>query len=123
MFGYVAELVFKATVYSHFGMPPGDAIPERTFRLVEWMMARDAVGPSGPHHVLMWAEWMIRFSKPIMTGVAYLPEIGDNIRARASAIDTRWAPGLRYHTGIVSAAETVIVEESARWLLTHADQF
>jgi hypothetical protein len=125
LYGYVAELVIKSSVYLCFGHGLADVItgpPKATYKLIEWMMKEDAMAPQFVHDVMRWTLWLIQHAKPSMEGIVCPVLLQVELERSVDAITSVWRPVLRYHHGVISPSEALVVREAAAWMIANANR-
>lgn len=124
LWGYSAEMALKAAYFS-LTLAETDAITwpghiqpaiqhGRTTHTITWPNHGQG------HNVRAWAELLVA-ERANLAGMAYSPDVGQEIQAHGQRIGLLWNETLRYHKNVAYLHEVTQVRLSAEWLLANLE--
>jgi hypothetical protein len=124
LWGYSAEMILKTAYFVLKGMAENTSLTWRgdIFPAINYgRSVRGIMWPSGGqgHNVRAWAELLV-LERALIPGMAYSPEIGQEVQACGQRIGQLWNETLRYHKDLAYQHEVTQVRQATEWLLTNS---
>ena len=123
LWGYVAEMILKASWFSLIGFPERRAISPADLRSAV-TLGRIQYGIQWPgagrlHAVLNWADLLVQHR--IALGRPYpSPRFRTQVLAHSQQLYTRWRETMRYKKNRAYPSEVRVVAQSSHWLLSNS---
>lgn len=125
LWGYCAEIVFKAAYFSLLGLAETDVLTWNGHFLPAIDRGKNAFqinwpNPEKGHNVRAWSELLI--AERLSRGAPYPTPRGTLIQRCGQQIGQLWSVTLRYHKNVAYAYEVARIRRTVEWLIVNAEQ-
>lgn len=118
LWGYSAEMILKAAIFSVWGYGPEEEISLEDIKAAKQLAAEVGLPWGGSLHYLAgWGELLVRYRATLPGTIYPNADFGIEVVARTRKLYQTWRESLRYHKNVAYAHEVRDIRNHVEWLL------